>query len=86
MWDFSCAIGWEKYTPFSSDQKQLEGRPMDASKVNQAIRECLDKCLEADDQFGAALKCLRELRRSGDWTHEEVDAIKAGVVTMLQMR
>jgi len=60
---------------------------MDASqKINDAIRRCLDQCLDADDQLAAALKCLRELRRTEGWTLEEVDAVKAGVVTMLQMR
>jgi len=59
---------------------------MDADKINQAIRDCLDKCMDAEDQFAAALKCLRELRRSEEWTTEEVDAVKRGLVTMLQMR
>ena len=68
------------------DQDKLELEQMDASKINQAIRECLDKCLAADDQLAEALKCLRELRRSDAWTKEDVDAVKRGVVTMLQLR
>jgi len=56
------------------------------NKINDAIRVCLDQCVGPDDQMVAALNCLRELRRTGGWTLEEVDAVKAGVVTMLQMR
>ena len=59
---------------------------MNASRINQAVRDCLAKCQGTENPMGEVLGFLTALRRDPAWTDEEVSAVRDGVITMLRMQ
>jgi hypothetical protein len=57
-----------------------------ADKVNAAISECLQECQQAPDVQLAALQFLTRLRKHPDWTHDEVNQVRVGVVGLLSQK
>jgi hypothetical protein len=53
------------------------------SKVNAAVRECLDQCYSAPQPLAALAGYLIKLSGKPDWKQDEIDAVEAGVVRML---
>jgi hypothetical protein len=53
------------------------------SKVNAAVRECLDQCYPSPQPLATLAQYLIKLSGKDDWTPEEIDAVEAGVVRML---
>jgi hypothetical protein len=53
------------------------------SKVNAAVRECLDQCYPSPQPLATLAAYLIKLSSKPDWKQEEIDAVEAGVVRML---
>ena len=55
------------------------------SKVNAAVRECLDQCYPSAQPLATLAAYLIKLANKPDWKQEEIDAVEAGVVRMLAL-
>ena len=55
------------------------------SKVNAAVRDCLDQCYPSTQPLATLAAYLIKLSNNPDWKQEEIDAVEAGVVRMLAL-
>jgi hypothetical protein len=53
------------------------------SKVNAAVRDCLDQCYPSPQPLATLAAYLIKLSSKPDWKQDEIDAVEAGVVRML---
>jgi|GEM_PF-1263503 len=56
---------------------------MNADKVNDAIRECLEHCKGTHNPHHIAASFVAGLRRRPEWTNEEVDQVTAALSVLL---
>jgi hypothetical protein len=57
---------------------------MSAASINDAIRDCLDRCYESDNATGCVAAFMQELRDSRGWTQQELHIIYSTVIRMLR--
>ena len=57
---------------------------MSVERINNAIRSCLDRCYESDHATGSVAVFVQELRDSGEWTNEELQAVYSTVMRLLR--
>jgi hypothetical protein len=55
------------------------------SKVNAAVRDCLEQCYPSSQPLATLAAYLIKLANKPDWKQEEIDAVEAGVVRMLAL-
>lgn len=55
-----------------------------AEKINQAVRDCLDRCYLAGDQMSAMTDFLARLRWKPGWTSEEIAHVHWSVLRILR--
>ena len=55
------------------------------SKVNAAVRDCLEQCYPSSQPLATLAAYLIKLAGRSDWKQEEIDAVEAGVVRMLAL-
>jgi hypothetical protein len=55
------------------------------SKVNAAVRDCLDQCYPSSQPLATLAAYLIKLASNPEWKQEEIDAVEAGVVRMLAL-
>lgn len=53
------------------------------SKINDAVRDCLDQCYPSPQPLATLAAYLIKLSNSPNWKQEEIDAVEGGVVRML---
>jgi hypothetical protein len=53
-------------------------------KINQAIRECLNRCYSSPTPVLSLTEFLKSLRESGDWQREEVAKVRSAAVHILR--
>jgi len=57
---------------------------MTRKRINQAVRECLDRCYGADNMTRCVAAYMEELRFSREWDTNELQAIYSTVLRMLR--
>ena len=55
------------------------------TKINAAIRDCLDQCYGNKAPLTWVAAYLEHLRRSEDWSEEEVKEVETAVLKMLSV-
>jgi hypothetical protein len=56
---------------------------IDESKVNEAIRECLNRCEQSKNIIPDVAKFLDALEMSGDWSDDALHEVELAVIRML---
>jgi hypothetical protein len=54
-----------------------------STKINAAIRACLDECLASESPFICLAALLSRLRKDASWTEEEVLEVQSRSVRIL---
>jgi hypothetical protein len=54
-----------------------------AAKINQAIRNCLNRCYVTANPLDALADCVAELRDQPEWTVPEIAQVEGAVRRML---
>jgi hypothetical protein len=57
---------------------------MSSIRINQAIRECLDRCYGSANATGCVAAFMQEMRDSGSWTQQELHLVYSTVIRMLR--
>ena len=55
----------------------------DYEKINEAIRDCLQKCSQSEQPLDALAEELGAVTASRNWTQEEVSIVKKTVLRLL---
>jgi len=53
------------------------------SKINAAVRECLEQCYASPQPLGALASYLVNLSGKPNWEQDDIDAVETGVMRML---
>ena len=57
---------------------------MSTNRIDNAIRCCLDRCYESDNSTASVAAFMEELRDSGEWTSDELQAVYFTVTKLLR--
>ena len=53
------------------------------NKINDAIGDCLNRCYSSASPLSCLADYLGSLLNTGEWTHDEVAAVRSAVVRIL---
>jgi hypothetical protein len=56
---------------------------MSVKRINDAIRECLDKCYQSPNSLAVLADFVAELRNRSDWSVSEVEQVETTVRRLL---
>jgi hypothetical protein len=55
-----------------------------ASKLNQAVEDCLQACHDSDHPFSALAAQIEALKAKGDWNEAELAKVEMATLSILQ--